>query len=221
MLDMHKDHGVEGFTTNPTLCRAAHVPDYFRHAEFLTHHLPEGLPLSMEVTADDAAGMLRQALRLADVGPNLYVKIPVCHVDGTSTNYVTKQLQGRGVKVNVTAITTPYQFRAAARTLAGGPPAFLSVFAGRIADAGSDPTRTMEKVMLFTRQLQATNLQVIWASTREVLNIRQADNLGVDIITVTPPILAKRKMLDTPVDQLSMQIVRQFHRDGQEAGYDF
>ncbi len=196
------------------------MPDYVRHAEFLTHHLPD-LPLSFEVTADDGPGMLRQALRLADVGPNLYVKIPAVHLDGQRTTYVLKELSKRQVKLNVTAITNSDQFRTAARILAGGQSAFLSIFAGRIADSGIDPKPIVREAVDFLRVMQAGNLQVIWASTREVLNLVQAQAVGCHIITVTEPILAKRKMIGTPLEDLSLQTVRMFHRDAQEAGYDF
>lgn len=220
MLRMHAEHGVTGFTTNPTLCRGAGVPDYLEHAKFLIDHLPD-LPLSFEVTADDGPGMLRQAQQLTDVGTNLYVKIPVSHLDGERTHYVLKHLRDRGVKQNVTAITTTNQFKGAARVLAGGPPAFLSIFAGRIADSGIDPVPFVREAVEFIHTLQADNLSVIWASTREVLNLRQAQAVGCHIITVTEPILAKRTMLGTPLEDLSLQTIRMFHRDAQEAGYDF
>jgi transaldolase len=120
------------------------------------------------------------------------------------------------VRLNVTALMTVEQVRWVTEALAGGPPSFISVFAGRVADTGRDPI----PIMVDSLAIMAAhpNLKLIWASPREILNIVQADQIGCHVITVTHDLLKKLSILGTDLNEYSLDTVRMFHRDATSAG---
>jgi transaldolase len=207
---------IQGFTTNPTLMRKAGVEDYETFAREVLEIVTDR-PISFEVFSDDFAEMEEQALQISSWADNVYVKVPVTDTSGKPSGDVVRRLADRGVKVNVTALTTPAQVREVVEWLAGGPPCYVSVFAGRIADSGRDP------IPLMTESLEILadhpNAELIWASPRELLNIVQANTIGCDIVTVTHALLAKLETLGKDLDEFSLDTVRMFFRDGQAAGY--
>lgn len=207
---------VNGFTTNPTLMRAAGVTDYLEWAHHVVRAIPDR-PVSFEVIADDLPGMERQALQLATLGSNVYVKIPITTTDGETTRSVIERLTGRAVKVNVTAVLTFGQVMECAEALGDGAPAIVSVFAGRIADTGRNPMPLITDTVGWLAQ--QPQIEVLWASTREVLNVEQARAAGAHIITVSPAIYAKRALFHRDLAQLSLETVRQFRADALAAGY--
>lgn len=207
---------VKGFTTNPTLARKAGVTNYEAWArEALV--IADNLPVSLEVLSDNFDEMRRQGRKLAALGPYAYVKIPVTNSAGHPTYDVIRDLTSAGVKVNVTALTTTTQVYCVARILNPEVPAILSVFAGRIADTGIGPKPIMRNCKAL---IGAKPWQLLWASTREVYNIRQAEAAGCDIITVSPELLAKAALLwGYDPEMMSLDTVRQFARDAREAGF--
>jgi transaldolase len=206
---------IKGFTTNPTLMRAAGVTEYDRFAREVVAAVPT-MPVSFEVFADDFDGMERQARRIAEWGNNVYAKIPVTDTKGTPTRGVISALSETGVRLNVTALMTVDQVRWVTEALAGGPPSFISVFAGRVADTGRDPIPIM--VDSLAVMAPHSNLKLIWASPREILNVVQADQIGCHVITVTHELLKKLSILGTDLDEYSLDTVRMFHRDAAGAG---
>jgi transaldolase len=213
---MYANPLIKGFTTNPTLMRRAGVEDYEQFARAVLEIVPDR-PISFEVFSDDFDEMERQALQISSWGDNVYVKIPVTNTKGEPSASVVRRLAERGVKVNVTALTTPAQVREVLGWLAGGPACYVSVFAGRIADSGRDPAPLMVEALELVRE--HSQAELIWASPRELLNLVQADAIGCDIITVTHDLLAKLPLLGKDLDEFSLDTVRMFHRDGQAAGY--
>jgi transaldolase len=207
---------IAGFTTNPTLMRQCGVSDYEGFARKLLEHITDR-PISFEVFADDHDEMLRQARLIASWGSNVYVKIPVTDTRGQSTAAVVRELTDSGVQVNVTALMTLSQVQAVTSTLAGGSPAVISVFAGRVADTGRDPLPLMRAALEAIAPYP--ELELLWASPREILNVRQADDLGVHIITVTHDLLKKLALLGRDLDAFSLETVRMFHDDAATAGY--
>jgi transaldolase len=207
---------IRGFTTNPTLMRAAGVDDYETFARRVLE-MTGDLPISFEVFADEFGEMERQAHVLAAWGESVYVKIPITNTRGESSASVLRALAADGVKVNVTALLTLDQVRLATACLGGGPPAFVSVFAGRIADTGRDPVPLMRGALEIIAA--HPNLELIWASPREILNIVQADAIGCHVITVTHDLLKKLSVIGRDLDEFSLDTVRMFHRDAQAAGY--
>ena len=216
MVRLARDPLIKGFTTNPTLMRAAGVTDYERFAREVLEAVPEH-PISFEVFADDFDEMERQALAIAAWGPNVFVKIPVTDTTGKPTDRVVTRLVGEGVKLNVTALMTPDQVRRVKGSLMNGPECFVSVFAGRVADTGRDPVPLMQECLDILAS--DPNISLIWASPREVLNILQADAIGCDVITVTHDLLRKLTTVGKDLTQFSLETVQMFHRDAQAAGF--
>ena len=216
ILALAAQPGIAGFTTNPTLMRQSGVTDYQGFARKLLEHITDR-PVCFEVFADEQAEMIRQARLIASWGSNVYVKIPVTNTRGRSTAAAVRELAALGVQLNVTALMTVPQVEAATAALAGGPPAIISVFAGRIADTGRDPVPLMRAALRAMAPYPA--LELLWASPREILNVRQADDIGVHIITVTPGLLAKLGLLGKDLAAFSLETVRMFHRDAAAAGY--
>lgn len=207
---------IKGFTTNPTLMRQAGVTDYKGFArEALA--AAEGLPVSLEVFADDLPGMERQALAIASWGSNVNVKIPVTNTRGESTAALVGRLSSRGVVCNVTALFTEDQMVRVLAELDTRTPAILSVFAGRIADTGVDPEPVMRRML--ERMAGHPRAQLLWASPRELLNVFQADACGCHIITATTDILKKIANVGKDLTQFSLETVAMFHRDAMAAGY--
>ncbi len=208
---------IKGFTTNPTLMRQAGVHDYERFARELLALVPDR-PISLEVFSDDFHEMEKQARRIAEWGPNVFVKVPVTNTAGESSAPLVARLAAAGVQLNVTAVFTLDQTATVLAALAGGPPAFVSIFAGRIADAGVDPVPVMTRAVALIDAVPGVEL--IWASPREVLNIVQADEIGCHVITVTHELLGKLGVLGRDLDLFSLDTVCMFRRDALAAGYE-
>ena len=207
---------IAGFTTNPTLMRKAGISDYEAFGRRALEVVGDR-PVSFEVFADDAREMLRQARKLAGWGDNVYVKIPVSDTRANSTGDVVRELTRDGVKLNVTALMTEAQVHAVVASLRGTPGAYVSVFAGRVADTGRDPVAMMARSALVCETLP--NTELIWASPRELLNVFQADAAGVHVITATHDILAKLDLVGKDLDEYSLDTVKMFHRDAADAGF--
>lgn len=216
LIALVDDPRISGFTTNPTLMRKAGVTDYEAFARKVLDTITEH-PISFEVFADEADEMLRQARLIASWGENVYVKIPVTNTKGVSSAPVIRELSADGVHLNVTALMTVAQVEEVAAASAGGPGHIISVFAGRIADTGRDPIPIMKDSLAAIADDRA--LELLWASPREVLNVVQAEETGVDIITVTHDLLAKLAGLGKDLDQFSLETVQMFHDDAQSAGF--
>lgn len=216
MLELARNPWVKGFTTNPTLMRNAGVSDYRGFARDILTAIPDR-PVSFEVFSDDFAEMEAQARRIADWGENVYVKVPVSNTKGEPAIPLIRKLSKAGVKLNVTALMTLAQVRDVSGALASGPPAYISVFAGRVADTGKDPLPMMAAAV----DLLAPDPQIelIWASPREVLNILQADQIGCHVITVTHDLLRKLSLIGKDLDEYSLDTVKMFYHDAVSAGF--
>lgn len=216
ILKLASDPRISGFTTNPTLMWKAGLTDYAEFArrllERITHH-----PISFEVFADDTEEMRRQARLISSWGENVYVKIPVTTTKGSSMASLIRELSEDGIKVNVTALFTTGQVELITAAVKDGAPSYLSVFAGRIADAGIDPVPIMSRSVDI--MVQAPRSELIWASPREILNLVQADQVGCHIITVTHDLLKKLDCLGKNLEQYSLETVRMFHGDALAAGF--
>lgn len=216
MLEMYANPHIKGFTTNPTLMRKAGISDYLSFATEILELIPDR-PLSLEVFSDDFAEMEQQALRLARLSDTVYVKLPITNTKGESALPLVRRLAGIGVKVNVTAVMTRKQIEESYNALKGGPACYLSVFAGRIADSGIDPVPLMRETV---QQIgDASNIELIWASPRELLNVVQAHSVGCHIITATNDILKKLSLLGKDLGQFSLETVQMFRNDAVQAGF--
>jgi transaldolase len=216
ILALSADRRIAGFTTNPTLMWKAGLTNYEEFAKRLLERITEH-PISFEVFADDAPEMRRQALKIAEWGENVYVKIPVSTTGGESMASLVRELSEAGVKVNVTALFTTAQVELITEAVKHGAPSYISVFAGRIADAGIDPVPIMQRSVDI--MVEAPRSELIWASPREILNVVQADQIGCHVITVTHDLLKKLDLLGKDLLQYSLETVQMFHRDAVAAGF--
>jgi transaldolase len=216
MLEMYANPLIKGFTTNPTLMRKAGVTDYRAFAYQIIEAIPDR-PLSFEVLSDEFDEMERHALEISSWGENVYVKIPVVNTRQEPSYDLMRRLAQAGVKVNATALMTLDQVRDVSAALAVGPSSYVSVFAGRIADTGRDPMPLMAAAVELLRLYP--NLELVWASPRELLNIFQADAVGCHIITVTNDILRKLRLVGKDLHERSLETVKMFYDDAQQAGY--
>jgi len=216
MIDMYNKEYIKGLTTNPTLMKKAGITDYESFAKDILKTVKDK-PLSLEVFSDDIQDMKRQALKIAEWGENVYVKIPVTNTKSESTAKLVKELSDNGVKVNVTAIMTLDQVKEVVDSLNPDVPAYVSVFAGRIADTGIDPLPLMTEVVRITKAKPLA--EVIWASPRELLNVFHADSIGCQVITVTSDILKKLKLVGYDLNEYSLDTVKMFYNDSVSAGY--
>jgi transaldolase len=216
ILEMYQKPFIKGFTTNPTLMRKAGVTNYKEFALDILRAVPDK-PISFEVLSDLFSEMEQQALEISSWGENVYVKIPVTNTKRKPSYDLIARLVRAGVKVNVTAMMTLEQVREVASLVKGGPPCFASIFAGRIADTGIDPIPIMTTAVEVLRP--APNVELIWASPRELLNILQADAIGCHIITVTNDILNKLHLVGKDLDSYSLDTVKMFYNDALKAEY--
>jgi transaldolase len=216
MQKLADDPQVKGFTTNPTLMKQSGIKDYPAFARAVLRIIRDK-PVSFEVLADEPDDIRRQALTIADWGANVYVKVPVTSSEGLPLTDVIADLAQRGVKVNVTAVFTLDQVWNSCQALKGGAPSVVSVFAGRIADSGRDPVPHMTAALAMCRAADHS-IELLWASPRELLNVVQADKIGVDIITVTESIRSKLHLIGKDLNEFSQDTVLMFKRDSETAG---
>lgn len=216
MLEMYRNPLIKGFTTNPTLLRKAGVSDYEAFALNILKTIPDR-PISFEVLSDEFDEMEVQAQKISRWGKNVYVKIPVTNTRAESSINLIRKLVRAGIKLNVTAMMTLEQVRDVSLALEGGISAYVSVFAGRIADTGRDPVPLMSGAVEFLRRY--SNIELIWASPREILNIFQADLIGCQIITATHDILKKLDLIGKDLHEFSLDTVKMFRDDALKAGY--
>jgi transaldolase len=216
MIELYNNPLIKGFTTNPTLMRNAGIADYEAFARDIVKAIPDR-PISLEVFSDDFAEMGIQAKRIASWGENVYVKIPVTNTNGESAVPLIRGLARAGVKQNVTALMTLGQVRDVAAALGSGPSACVSVFAGRVADTGRDPLPMMAAAVEMLSVYP--QLELIWASPRELLNIVHADSIGCHIITVTHDLLRKLPLMGKDLGEYSLDTVKMFRNDAVKAGF--
>lgn len=216
ILELADNPWIRGFTTNPSLMRRAGISDYESFGRELVKAVPDR-PVSFEVLSDDFDEMEQQALEIASWGENVYVKIPITDTGGRSSAAVVKRLAGQGVKINVTALMTVDQVDAVLPSLCDGPPSCISIFAGRIADAGYDPLPIVTEALAHVRAYP--QIELIWASPRELFNIVQAASIGCHIITVTHDLLKKLPLLGRDLTEYSLETVKMFVNDARAAKF--
>ncbi|MFA5104275.1 MAG: transaldolase [Candidatus Margulisiibacteriota bacterium] len=216
MKQAYKQGIVKGFTTNPTLMRKAGISDYEKFAKEILSEIKD-MPISFEAFADDFETMEREAKKIAEWGSNVNIKIPITNTKGQSSIPLIKKLSAEGLSLNVTAILTVDQVKAVAFAVSKSSKTIVSIFAGRIADTGRDPVPYMTEAAEVLKDNR--NAELLWASSRELLNIFQAQDSGCHIITVTGDILKKLHMIGKDLAELSLDTVKMFYNDSKKAGY--
>ena len=207
---------ISGFTTNPTLMAKAGVQNYLSFATEAIAQISK--PISFEVFSDEISEMEIQAHKIAKLGNNVFVKIPIQNTRGDSTAALINSLSSEGVKLNITAIFTDEQVRSVHEALSANTPAVISIFAGRIANAGIDPEPMIKKsVSMFVET--HPKAEILWASSREVFNVVQAERCGCHIITLSPNLINAMKDLGKDLDQFSRETVQMFYDDAVASGF--
>lgn len=216
MTALAREPLIRGFTTNPTLMRKAGIADYETFGRAVVAAITDR-PISFEVFSDDFDEMEAQAMEIASWAPNVNVKIPVTNTRAESTGPLLRRLSRAGVALNITAVMTLDQVDQIMSALDGNAPAFVSIFAGRIADTGRDPMPLMAAAV--ERVNARPRSELIWASPRELLNIVQADAIGCHVITVTAEIFRKLDQIGKDLTAFSLETVEMFRNDAVRAGY--
>lgn len=216
MLDMHANPYIKGLTTNPSLMRKAGVANYRSFARDILSEIKDK-PICFEVLADDFAEMERQALEIAGWADNVYVKIPITNTKRETCRALVGRLADRQVKLNVTAVMTLAQVKEILAALNPATASYVSVFAGRIADTGIDPLPLMREAVELLKVNAKSEL--VWASSRELFNIIQANDIGCHVITVTNDILKKLSLIGYDLSEYSLDTVKMFYDDARGAGF--
>ena len=216
MLDMNNKNFIKGFTTNPSLMKKAGINNYKSFAKDILGTIKEK-PISFEVFSDDFYEMEKQAMEIASWSNNVYVKIPITNTRKKNSKELIKRLTKKKVKLNITALMTLEQIKSILPVLNKDVPNIISVFAGRIADTGRDP------IPLMTNCLKEIKInpksELLWASSRELLNIFQADQIGCHIITVSKDIIKKIRMVGYDLEEYSLDTVKTFYEDSVKANF--
>lgn len=215
IFDLYENNKiVTGFTTNPSLMKKAGVTDYLGFVKQVTSKIKD-YSVSFEVFADDEEGMIYQSQKLAEFGDNIHVKIPITNTKGEYTTRVIEHLINKNIKVNITAVFTNDQIDLLKNILPQNKNNIVSIFAGRISDTGRNPVPYIK----YGLDQLGTQCEILWASTRHVYNIYEADNTGCDIITVTPDQIKKLDLRNKDLVEYSLETVKMFYNDAKSSGF--
>ncbi|WP_440634190.1 transaldolase [Candidatus Pelagibacter sp. HIMB1746] len=216
MLDLNKLKHIKGLTTNPSLMKKAGIKNYSVFAKKILKKI-KIKPISFEVFSDKHEEMYKQAKIISSWGKNVYVKIPITNSKGKSCHKIIKKLSDEKVNLNITAVFTISQVKILKNNLNPKSKSIISIFAGRIADTGRNPADIIKQsVKMFSKH---KNVEILWASTRELFNIFEANNLKCQIITVTPDILKKIKLINYNLNKYSLDTIKDFYNDAKAVGY--
>ena len=207
---------VDGFTTNPSLMRLAGAKNYRDYSQKILK-ICKKKPISFEVFADNPQGMLKQAYEINSWGKNVYVKIPVLNSKGAFMGTVIKELSDKGIKLNITAVYTFEQTKKIYKKLNRKTKSIISIFAGRMADKGKDPLPIFKRSISLTKKNK--NVEILWASTREVYNYLQARQLKCNIITMPPKIINQINSFGKSFNEMTLDTVKGFLKDSKKSKF--
>lgn len=216
MIEEYNKGFVKGFTTNPSLMKKAGVKNYREFSKNVLSNIKD-MPISFEVFADEKEKMIKEAKEISTWGKNVYIKIPVVDTKGRFTGEVIKEIANQDIKVNVTAVFTINQVEEILNCLNKDTQAIISIFAGRIADTGVDPTGIVKEAVEMAKEYK--NVEILWASCRELYNIFQAQESGCHIITVQNNLLNKWNLVGKDLNSYSIETVNDFYKDAKSLGF--
>ena len=207
---------VSGFTTNPSLMRAAGAKNYKNYSLKLLS-VCKKKPISFEVFSDTHDQMLKQAKIINSWGKNVYVKIPVVNSKGLFSGKVINKLSNKGMKLNITAVYTVSQVAKILKVLNKKSKTIISIFSGRMGDVGKDPIPIIKESVRLTKKLK--NVDILWASTREAYNYTQAKYYGCSIITMPPSVIYKIGKFGKSFQNLTLDTVKNFLKDSKKSNF--
>ena len=206
---------VKGFTTNPSLMRKAGAQNYEDYCKQIIKITNK--PISFEVFADDEKSMISQGKQISKWGKNIYVKVPYINSKGKFTGKVIKELNKEKIKLNITAVYTFQQTKKILKKVDKKTQVIISIFAGRMADAGKDPIPEIKKSISYAKKYK--NVKILWASTREAYNFLQAKELECHLITVPPNIIEKIESFGKSFSELTVDTVKSFLIDSKKSKF--
>jgi transaldolase len=206
---------VKGFTTNPSLMRKAGAKNYSQYSKDILKATNK--PVSCEVFADDVENMLIQGEKISKWGKNVYVKVPVTNSKGRFMGKVIKSLNSSNIKLNITSVYTANQTKQILRSINKKTRVIISIFAGRMGDAGKDPIPEFKKSIQISKKFK--NVEILWASTREPYNYIQAKQIKCHIITAPPAIIEKIENFGKSFDKLTKETVKTFLVDSKKSNF--
>jgi len=206
---------VKGFTTNPSLIRKAGAKDYSKYSKQILKITNK--PVSCEVFADDIKNMIIQGTKINSWGKNVFVKVPVTNSKGYFTGKVIKLLNKNNIKLNITAVYTAKQTQKILKKINKKTKVIISIFAGRMADAGKDPVPEIIKSIKLSKKYK--NVEILWASTREPYNYIQAKQIKCHIITAPPVIIEKIESFGKTFNKLTTDTVKGFLIDTRKSKF--
>ena len=207
---------VKGFTTNPSLMRKANAKNYSKYSREIIKITNK--PVSFEVFADDKKNMIVQGNKISDWGRNIYVKIPVTNSKGKFMGKVIKNLNKNKIKLNITAVYSSSQTNKILKNIDKKTKVIISIFAGRMSDAGKDPVPEFKRSIKISKSFK--NVEILWASTREPYNFIQAKQLGCHIITVPPAMIEKIEKFGASYKKLTLDTVKGFLTDAKKSKFN-
>jgi len=207
---------VSGFTTNPSLMKLSGAKNY-RNYSLKLLKVCKKKPISLEVFGDTFDQMLRQAMIINSWGKNVYVKIPVVNSKGLFSGKVIKTLSQKGIKLNITAVYTVNQVKKILKSINKNSKTIISIFSGRMSDAGKDPIPIIKESVRLTKKMK--KVEILWASTREAYNYLQAKKCGCSIITMPSAIIQKISKFGKTYQELTLDTVKKFLKDSRDSDF--
>ena len=206
---------VKGFTTNPSLMRKAGAKNYENYCKQILKITNK--PISFEVFADNEKDMINQGKKIKSWGKNIFVKVPYINSKNKFMGKVIKELNKSKIKINVTAVYKAGQTKKILSKIDKNTKVIISIFAGRMSDAGKDPIPEIKKSIKYAKKFK--NVEILWASTREPYNYLQAIQLGCHIITVPPSIIEKIEKFGKSFTKLTTDTVKGFLKDTKKSKF--
>ena len=207
---------VKGFTTNPSLMRKAGAKNYKSYSKQILK-ICKNKPISLEVFADDDKRMIEQGHKINSWGKNVYVKVPVVNSKNKFTGKVIKELNYNKIKLNITAVYKSKQTEQILKLIDKKTKVIISIFAGRMGDAGKDPIPEITKSIRLAKNFR--NVEILWASVREPYNYTQSKKIGCHIITIPPSIIEKIENFGKSFDKLTNETVKSFLIDSKKSKF--
>ena len=206
---------VKGFTTNPSLMRKAGAKNYENYCKQILKITNK--PISFEVFADNEKDMINQGKKINSWGKNIFVKVPYINSKNKFMGNVIKELNKSKIKINVTAVYKAEQTKKILSKIDKNTKVIISIFAGRMSDAGKDPIPEIKKSIEYSKKFK--NVEILWASTREAYNYTNAKNLGCHIITAPPNIIEKIEKFGKTFTSLTVETVKAFLFDSKRSKF--
>ena len=206
---------VKGFTTNPSLMRKAGAKNYENYCKQILKITNK--PISFEVFADNEKDMINQGKKIKRWGKNIFVKVPYINSKNKFMGKVIKELNKSKIKINVTAVYKAEQTKKILSKINKNTKVIISIFAGRMSDAGKDPIPEIKKSIEYAKKFK--NVEILWASTREAYNYTNAKNLGCHIITAPPNIIEKIERFGKSFTSLTVETVKAFLFDSKKSKF--